>query len=390
MTGLAEVIRAGGVRAARLPEASHVSIGLAIPAGFALDAAGAAGTAHLCEHAVLASLPHDVLGSLPIAAVTACHHTTFVADVLPDELDTALRVFAAIAQPDTTRLESAVRHERPVVALELSMAATATGRGLGAAVADRLVPDTGLGRELDATPVTVESVPYSEVLACVERHYTPQAATLVLAGPVTQAHLSRGLELFPGPSLNGAPAILLSAAPKADVAAAWGIAHSYPPRQSDPRPAWQDCMDEALTRPGSPADRYAKAQGATPFGAAIMRCPLGDLVLSAYRSPDPKTSGIEAASRLRQTMLSEEELQKTASAAARSAALIHATRRSRLRRPWHVRDALLADITGTGPRWEQWADPYDQALAEEAAAAALLRTQPWITPTPTTASPTTQ
>ncbi|CAL9620886.1 hypothetical protein SUDANB99_05817 [Streptomyces sp. enrichment culture] len=375
MTRTAQAVRVGGVRAVVLPDAPHVSIGLAVPVGFALDPVGAPGLAHVCEHAVPAAVPHAVMGSFAIAAVTSCHHTTFVADVMPEEVGAALRAFAALTRPDPARLRRAVERERPVVALELSMTAGAAGHGVGAAVAELLVPQTGLGRELDATPDTVREVSPEGVLSHVEEHYGARSATLVLAGPVTGHHLDTGLELFPGgpprPEADAPPARAPGPVP------AWGIAHTHGPRHADPRPAWQDCLDEALIRPGSPADRLARSMAATPLGAMALRCPRGDLVLSAYRGEGGTRNGAEAAAALRDALLSEEHRPKVVSTAVAAAAQGYAARRSRMDLPWHVRDALLAEATGTGPRWEQWTEPYDQALATKTAESLLDRMTPW-------------
>lgn len=371
-------LHAGGVRAVPLHGALHISFGLAVPTGFACDPPGGAGAAHVCEHAVMAAAPPNLLGSLPVAAVTSCHHTTFTVDVPADEFNTALRAFAAIVRPDPALLERAVEQERRVVALELAMGWQSGG--LGAAVAAHLAPQTGLGRERAATPHNVEKVPYADVLACAQTFYTPQAATLVLAGAVSSSQLDQAALLFPGGEADQpAPALPLATGPDtaSEPATAWGIAVTRPPRGERPQAAWPDCLDEALIRPGSQADRLARSQGATPVGSAALRCPRGDLLLSAYRSPETGAQGPEAAACLHTAMLEEENLEKLVTTAVQSAARAHTARMSRVHLPWEARDVLLGHATGTGASWEHWQQPYDNRAALDDAATTLRNSVAW-------------
>ncbi|MET8298874.1 insulinase family protein [Streptomyces sp. NPDC005180] len=363
-----------GVRAVPLRGTPLVSLGLALPTGFACDPPDAPGAAHLCEHAALAAVPSDLLGSLPVTAVTGCHHTTFTVDVPAEECDTALRALAALVRPDPAALERAARQERPVVALELAMSARSSG--IGAAVAARLAPHIGPGHASAATPATVGDVPFAAVLDHGHTAYTPHAAVLAMAGAITPAHLDRAAGLFPGAD-DRPPLRTAVPGPATTPEPVWGIAALRSPH-AEPRAPWADLVEEALVRPGSPTDALARVQGATPVGSTVLRCHHGDLLLAAYRNDtDSARNAEEAAAALHSAVLTEANLDKLVAGSVQVAARSHTTRRSRLRLPWEARDALLAHATGLGAQWEDLHQPFDRPAATAQVASTLHASVPW-------------
>ncbi|MFJ8982612.1 insulinase family protein [Streptomyces sp. NPDC102282] len=370
------MLRIGGVQAVQVSGASHISLGLAIPAGFSSDPAGTPGVAHVCEHSVLAATQHSSRDAFPVAAITGCHNTTFSVDITPEDFDSALQAFAAIVRPDINRLRIAVAQERQVVSLELLMGAGAVGHGIGAAVADRLVPQSGLGHEVAATPGSVAHVSFPDVLACVQAAYQPQAAILVMAGAVTEGNLHQAAEFFPGGN-RLAPCPTLAAGTANEPVPAWGIAYSRPPRGQRPQAAWLDCLDNVLIQPSFPTGQLARTMEGVALGSVRLCCPLGDLAVSAYRGSRNGLSGRAAAAGLRELMLSDGTFDKLVSTAVQSASRSYASRRSRLDLPWEIRDLLLDHVTGTGPAWELWEDPYDYSAATQAAVDALSNVNTW-------------
>lgn len=367
--------RIAGVRAVPFQGTPLVSLGLALPTGFACDPPDSPGAAHLCEHAALAAVPAGLLGSLPVTAVTGCHHTTFTVDVPAEECDAALRALAALVRPEPAALERAARQERPVVALELAMSARSSG--IGAAVAARLAPHTGPGHASTATPATIGEVPFPAVFAHARTAYTPRAAVLVMAGAITPAHLDLAAGLFPG-GADHRPEQINVPNPATATDPVWGIAAPRPAHGPGSRAPWVDLLEEALVRPGAPTDALARAQGATPVGSTVLRCHHGDLLLAAYRNDtDCARTPLESAAALHSTVLTDVNLDKLVAGAVQVAARSHTTRRSRLRLPWEARDALLAHATGLGSPWEALHQPFDRPAATTQAASTLHASVPW-------------
>ncbi|MFF3068828.1 insulinase family protein [Kitasatospora sp. NPDC057936] len=371
-------IREGGVHAVDLPSAKHVAIGLAIPVGFADDPPEAPGATHLSEHVALALAPFVSVAVPTVTATTHCHSTTFTTEVLPGELAATLQLFAAIAQPPLQHLQGMVDQEKPVVGLELTMNHTTTGR-IAAFVADRILPATGFGRAHEAGPEEISRLTAEQINHHLTDHYRRDTAALVLAGPLSTTDLTLATRHFP---VGTAPVPRPARATSPDAALAtaispthWGVAQRASPYQAD-GPAWLSDLEDALIRPGGPADRLARSQAASTLGALAARCPHGNLLISAYTHDlthkTPAQAAEELAGALRRTDPAS-YLPQTLQHAARS----HQARRGLLALPWHARNALIAEATGTGPVWNSWEHEFDKVAATAIAASALTHSEAW-------------
>jgi len=341
-------------RAVRLPGAGYVALGLAVPAGFATDPAGAPGTAHLCEHLAIRVGAGAVPDAPVIAGRTNCHATLFTGEALPGDLERAVSAFAAMLSDPPEFPPGAIEQERDAIGIELDFAAGMRLSAVGAAVCATLAPSTGLGAEHAANRQNLHRIEAHHIGEFWARHYRADRATLVAAGDLDPARLDEladhaGLcrNREPPPHRHDEPPPT-GPVPEADV---WGVAFLLTGAEVSDAAGWTPAVEATLT------GIVKTASCGPPTGTATLRCHTDWITLGAWRGQPSQPGLTELATHLRNAATKPLTINRI-----RHHDLAH---RGKLCVPTAARDALLAQATGTGPTWPRLSDELDPFAATQ-------------------------
>ena len=352
MTALT-IAASGGVLAARLPGARYLALGLVVPTGFALDAVGGAGSAHVAEHVATRRGAAAVEAPPALAAFTRCHATVFTTEALPEQAADAFGALAAVVT-DAPVQTQVLDQERTAVRHELEVTAAEPTWRIGAAVAALLAPETGLAAEHAATVANIGSLSPAQVDGVLRDGYRPDRAVLAVVGDLAPDELlalaaDAGFPTDESTS-DTSPAVRVpSPGEDPDLPEAFGVSFLLPGPATGPVPPWASAVLGGLVNPRGPV---ASAVNAPPLAHSVMKCRYGwlaSVVWPGAARPVPVDPGN------RQALV----------AAARKA---HLSVHDGLLVPTQVRDALVAQAEGTEACLAARLRPeFDEAAADDLA-----------------------
>ncbi|MDX3387815.1 hypothetical protein PV682_41195 [Streptomyces niveiscabiei] len=370
-----------GVLAARMPGAPYLALGLAVPAGFAVDPHDGAGTAHVTEHLAARRAQYAVRGAPGISAFTRCHSTVFQTEALVPQAADAFRALAALLPHGTTDAwydADALAQERRAVRHELEVSAVQPTWHIGAAVAAALAPGTGLAAEHDATAATIDRVGRTHVDGLLGTAYRPGLVTLTVVGDLPEEELAEraaaALAGPPEPARAPEPTPPGADRPRRGHGAppeAYGVSFLLPGPAEAPVDPWASHVLEALVSPRAPlAAAVRGSSGSAPIAQSVLKCRNGWLASMVWAGGPDDTGALAGAV--------DRQRRGDGTWAVESAARGYAQARASFLVPTQVRDALIAQAEGTGPRVQEvTGTPYDRERASTLVHAVLGGAKAW-------------
>src|SRR5919206_1704775 len=181
-----------------LPHTRSVSISIFLGAGSRYEADEIAGVSHFLEHMLfkgtrrrptaqqISEEIEGVGGSMN--AATDKELTVYWAKVGQQHFERCLDVLAdALLASTFDPVE--IEKERQVIVEELAMTEDSPGDLAALLIDDLLWPEQPLGRDVGGSQKSVKAITREQIVAFVERHYTPATTVLAVAGKVTHEHV---------------------------------------------------------------------------------------------------------------------------------------------------------------------------------------------------------
>jgi predicted Zn-dependent peptidase len=175
-----------------LPALRSVSVGFWVGIGSRDERAGEYGASHFLEHLLFKGTADRTAGDIAHAvesvggdmnAFTAQEMTVFYIRVPDERLDLALDTLADVVWSPALRTED-VEAERNVILEEIGMRDDTPDDVVHDVFAQAMFPDHPLGREVLGTRRSIEEMTRGAIAAFHDRHYSPSAIVVAVAGNV--------------------------------------------------------------------------------------------------------------------------------------------------------------------------------------------------------------